>query len=114
MDTHVDPHAPEVCPVEAAGREPPEGEAGQPGAAREEVAEGPPARPAREPAAPTAAERAAHEVLHEPYRARCRECVSSRGLSTGRQTKDRQESALAAVGVDYGYLGEREDATPLL
>ncbi|CAK0885065.1 unnamed protein product [Prorocentrum cordatum] len=96
MDMHVDPHVPEVCPVEAAGHEPPEGEAGQPGAAHEEVAEGPPARPAREPAAPTAAERAAHEVLH------------------GHQTKDRQESALAVVGIDNGYLGEREDAAPLL
>ncbi|CAK0843605.1 unnamed protein product [Prorocentrum cordatum] len=114
MDMHVDPHVPEVCPVEVAGHEPPEGEAGQPGAAHEEVAEGPPARPAREPAAPTAAERAAHEVLHEPYRAWCRECVSGRGLSAGHQTKGRQESALAVVGIDYGYLGEREDATPLL
>ncbi|CAK0896231.1 unnamed protein product [Prorocentrum cordatum] len=86
MDLHVDPRAPEVCPVEAAGREPPpEGEASQPGAAHEEVAEGPPARLAREPAAPTAAERAAHE-----------------------------ESALAVVGIDYGYLGEREGATPPL
>ncbi|CAK0838042.1 unnamed protein product, partial [Prorocentrum cordatum] len=114
MDMHVDPYVPEVCPVEVAGHEPPEGEAGQPGAAHEEVAEGPPARPARAPAAPTAAERAAHEVLHEPYRAWCRECVSGRGLSAGRQTKDHQESALAVVGIDYGYLGEREDATPLL
>ncbi|CAK0856358.1 unnamed protein product [Prorocentrum cordatum] len=114
MDMHVDPCVPEVCPVEVAGREPPEGEAGQPGAAHEEVAEGPPVRPAREPAAPTAAERAAHEVLHEPYRAWCRECVSGRGLSAGHQTKDRQESALAVVGIDYGYLGEREDAAPLL
>ncbi|CAK0860738.1 unnamed protein product, partial [Prorocentrum cordatum] len=113
MDMHVDPYVPEVCPVEVAGHEPPEGEAGQPGAAHEEVAEGPPARPAREPAAPTA-ERAAHEVLHEPYRAWCRECVSGRGLSAGHQTKDHQESALAVVGIDYGYLGEREDATPLL
>ncbi|CAK0826156.1 unnamed protein product [Prorocentrum cordatum] len=114
MDMHVDPYVPEVCPVEVAGHEPPEGEAGQPGAAHEEVAEGPPARPAREPAAPTAAERAAHEVLHEPYRAWCRECVSGRGLSAGHQTKDHQESALAVVGIDYGYLGEREGATPLL
>ncbi|CAK0805864.1 unnamed protein product, partial [Prorocentrum cordatum] len=114
MDMHVDPYVPEVCPVEVAGREPPEGEAGQPGAAHEEVAEGPPARPARGPAAPTAAERAAHEVLHELYRARCRECVSGRGLSAGHQSKDRQESALAVVGIDYGYLGEREDAAPLL
>ncbi|CAK0826820.1 unnamed protein product [Prorocentrum cordatum] len=114
MDMHVDPCVPEVCPVEVAGHEPPEGEAGQPGAAHEEVAEGPPARPAREPAAPTAAERAAHEVLHEPYRAWRRECVSGRGLSAGHQTKDRQESALAVVGIDYGYLGEREDAAPLL
>ncbi|CAK0888783.1 unnamed protein product [Prorocentrum cordatum] len=114
MDVHVDPYVPEVCPVEVAGHEPPEGEAGQPGAAHEEVAEGPPARPARGPAAPTAAERAAHEVLHEPYRAWCRECVSDRGLSAGHQTKDHQESAFAVVGIDYGYLGEREDATPLL
>ncbi|CAK0851548.1 unnamed protein product, partial [Prorocentrum cordatum] len=89
MDMHVDPYVPEVCPVEVAGHELPEGEAGQPGAAHE-------------------------EVLHEPYRARCRECVSGRGLSTGHQTKDHQESALAVVGIDYGYLGEREDATPLL
>ncbi|CAK0792782.1 unnamed protein product, partial [Prorocentrum cordatum] len=103
MDVHVDPYVPEVCPVEVAGREPPECEAGQPGAAYEGVAEGPPARPARGPAAPTAAERAAREVLHEPYRAWRRE-----------RTKDRQESALAVVGIDYGYLGEREDATPLL
>ncbi|CAK0876009.1 unnamed protein product [Prorocentrum cordatum] len=114
MGMHVDPYVPEACPVEAAGREPPEGEAGQSGAAREEVAEGPPARPARRPAAPTAAERAAHEVLHEPYRAWCRECVSGRGLSAGHRAKDRQGSALAVVGIDYGYLGEREDATPLL
>ncbi|CAK0830057.1 unnamed protein product [Prorocentrum cordatum] len=114
MDMHVDPYVPEVCPFEVAGHEPPEGEAGQPGAAHEEVAEGPPVRPAREPAAPTAAERAAHEVLHEPYRAWCRECVSGRGLSAGHQTKDHQESALAVAGIDYGYLGEREDAAPLL
>ncbi|CAK0865359.1 unnamed protein product, partial [Prorocentrum cordatum] len=113
MDMHVDPYVPEVCPVEVAGRDPPEGEAGQPGAAHEEVAEGPP-RPARGPSAPTAAERAAHEVLHEPYRAWCLECVSGRGLSAGHQAKDREESALAVVGIDYGYLGEREDATPLL
>ncbi|CAK0882798.1 unnamed protein product, partial [Prorocentrum cordatum] len=56
----------------------------------------------------------ASQVLHEPYRAWCRECVSGRGLSAGHQTKGHQESALAVVGIDYGYLGEREDATPLL
>ena len=114
MDLHVDPCVQEVCPVEAAGPEPPEGEADQPGPAHEEVAEGPPVRPAREPAAPTAAERAAHEVLHEPYRAWCRECVSGRGLSAGHQMKDHQEAALAVVGVDYGFLGATEDSSPLL
>ncbi|CAK0847058.1 unnamed protein product [Prorocentrum cordatum] len=89
MDMHVDPRVPEVCPAEAAGREPPEGEAGQPGAAH-------------------------GEVLREPYRAWCLECASGRGLSAGHQTKGRQESALAVVGIDYGYLGEREGAALLL
>ncbi|CAK0903034.1 unnamed protein product, partial [Prorocentrum cordatum] len=115
MDVHVDPCAPEVCPVEVAGPEPPRGEAGQSGPAHEEVSEGPRVRPARGPAAPTEAERrAVHEVLHEPYRAWCRECVSGRGLSAGHQTKDRQESAFAVVGIDNGYLGDLEDASPLL
>ncbi|CAK0861852.1 unnamed protein product, partial [Prorocentrum cordatum] len=101
MDMHVDPYVPEVCPVEVAGHEPPEGEAGQPGAAHEQVAEGPPARPARCCTSPTG---------HGAGGA----SLASKGLSAGRQTNDHQESALAVVGIDCGCLGEREDATPLL
>ena len=80
----------------------------------EQAAEVPAAKPRRRPNAPTAKEVEEHGDLHEPYRAWCPSCIAGRGLSDRHAVADTSEEALARVGLDYGYLGSEEDATPLL
>ena len=63
---------------------------------------------------PTAEEIARHEVTHEPYRAWCPACVAGRGVDDKHTSSDHTEDALPTIGLDYGYLGEREDASPIL
>ena len=68
----------------------------------------------RAPEEPTLQERRDHELLHEPYRAWCPYCVAGRGAALGHFAKDHAEDAFAVVGIDYGYLGDREDASPII
>ena len=75
---------------------------------------GPAVKPRRKPAEPTAQEILEHGDLHEPYRAWCAACVAGRGLSDRHLAEDSTEEALARVGIDWGFLGSEEGATPLL
>ena len=68
----------------------------------------------RKPHEPTQRERDEHEALHEPYTSWCKFCVGGRGISDKHAVKDTDESALAKVGFDYGYLAVKEDGTPIV
>ena len=67
----------------------------------------------RVPEAPTPQEVADHVVLHEPYRAWCPECVAGRGVSDRHVLHDTSQDALAVVGMDYGYMVDQQDASPM-
>ena len=66
----------------------------------------------RAPEEPTLQEMRDHELLHEPYRAWCPHCVAGRGVAQGHLAKDHAEDAFAVGGINYGYLGDRENASP--
>ena len=68
----------------------------------------------RVPEEPTQAERDAHADTCEPYRSWCDHCVAGRGRSDKHSPGDHRQDALAVIGMDYGYLGAEECATPLL
>ena len=40
--------------------------------------------------------------------------MGGRGVAEGHSAADHAENAIAVVGVDYGYLGEALDASPIL
>ena len=100
-----------MCPTEAVASGVPTTEGDQ---LDTESAERSEVRRQRRPNEPTAEEVAAHEEHHEPYRAWCPHCVAGRGRSDKHRQSDHSQDALAVVGMDYGYLGQELEATPLL
>ena len=69
----------------------------------------------RQPHEPSAEEMQVHwDAGCEPYRAWCPYCVAGRGRADRHSVHDHTQDGLAAIGIDYGYLGAELEATPLL
>ena len=71
-------------------------------------------RAKRIPNTPSLEERRQHEILCEPYRSWCRACVAGRGLAGRHVASQSSQEEVPVVALDYGYLGDREDANPII
>ena len=68
----------------------------------------------RAPERPSAKEVEDHEAFHEPYRSWCRACVAGRGTTHDAHRAPDGVAEVPTVGLDYGYLGDDQDAQPIL
>mgnify|MGYP000545134345 CR=1 FL=1 len=81
----------------------------------EEATEESTTKAARGPTIPSRWEKERHEIAHIPFRSWCATCVAGRGVRSPHKVKKaREEEELPRFSMDYGFLGQEDQATAVL